>query len=571
MSIESLIKNIFKNEFSDIEIEKINISVPTDWSFGDLTTNIAFIESKKRQLSPQVIATQIADKIKSSKPDNFEDIYAAGGFINFVLSDKYLLENLNNITHEQNDWTDIKIGQDKTIIVEYFQNNVAKPPHVGHLRSAVVGDSLARIFKFLGFNVLTDTHLGDWGTQFGILIYAYKNFGDKEIILQDPVNELNKLYVEMTKRIEANPSLRELGKEEFKKLETGDEENRQLWRWFVDVSLEDFNRYHRKLGLLDFDYNLGESFYEDKMAKIFELFNQKGLVSTGETGEKYVDLEKYGLGRCILYKSDGASTYHMRDFATYIYRKENFDFYRNYYIVDNRQEHHFRQLFKVLELAGFPAQTDSRFVSLGFMSLPEGPISTRKGNIISLDNLLSQAQVQSQEIIEEKNSNLENKDQVAKMVALAAVKYFDLSHNPKTEFTFTWEKAISFEGDTGPYLQYTHARICSILRKSNILISSLDEIEIKNLELSSKERDILRKIYQFYTLVQSIADNLSPNTLCNYLFELSQLFNSFYQDVPVLLENDEGLKKVRLNLCFGVAHIIKTGLDLLGIEAPEEM
>jgi arginyl-tRNA synthetase len=274
-----------------------------------------------------------------------------------------------------------------------------------------------------------------------------------------------------------------------------------------------------------------------------------------------------------LVKSDGATTYHLRDLATYVFRKGQFDFYKNIYVVDNRQAHHFRQLFKVLELMGYPAGTDSVHVDLGFMSLPEGPISTRKGNIISLQNLVDEAEKRAHQIIEEKNPSLANKSAVAKMVALAAIKYFDLSHNRKTEFTFTWDKALSFEGNTGPYLQYTHARINGILRKSRQqgTGSRVQALHPSPLTLHPLELSVLRKLYQFPPILEQAAQDYLPNLLCNYLFELSQTFNSFYQEIPVIQEQDEELKSFRLHLITATAQVIKNGLYLLGIEAPEEM
>ncbi|MDQ3018874.1 MAG: arginine--tRNA ligase, partial [bacterium] len=457
-------------------------------------------------------------------------------------------------------------GENRTVVVEYFQNNIAKPPHVGHLRSAVIGDSLIRILKFLGYNAISDTHVGDWGTQFGILLYAYKTLGDRTIVEQDPIQELNKLYVAMSAKIEEQPELRDLGKAEFQKLEAGDAENRELWEWFVKVSLDDFERYRQLLGILPFDYNFGESFYEDKMQAVLKVLSEKGLLTTGETGEIYVDLGEQGLGRCILVKSDGATTYHLRDFATYMYRKEHFDYYRNLYIVDVRQSHHFRQLFRVLELAGYPAETDSAHLEFGFMSLPEGAISTRKGNIISLENLINEARTRALAIIEEKNPGLQEKEKVANQVALAAIKYFDLSHNRATEIVFTWDKALSFEGNTGPYLQYTHARINGILRKD-----TSKGIDAAPAELHELELGVLRKLQQFPEILQQTTVEYLPNLLCNYLFELAQSFNSFYQTVSVIQEEDEVKKQFRIKLITGTAQVLRNGLNLLGIEAPEEM
>ncbi|MBP9686745.1 MAG: arginine--tRNA ligase, partial [Candidatus Doudnabacteria bacterium] len=490
-----------------------------------------------------------------------------GGFVNVTLSDLHLLRELEAVATQGDAYGSINIGQGKRVVVEYFQNNVAKPPHVGHLRSAVIGDSVKRLFSFLGYNAVSDTHVGDWGVQFGILLYAFKTVGNRAVVEPDPIQELNKLYVAMSARIETEPELREQGKQEFVKLEQGDSENRELWQWFVDVSLADFERYRELLGLLPFDYNLGESFYEDKMQAVLQDLQQKGLVSTGETGELYVDLEADGLGRCILVKSDGGTTYHLRDFATYIYRKDVIGFWKNVYVVDVRQAHHFKQLFKVLEKAGYPTATDSQHVDFGFMGLPEGAISTRKGNVISLEALVSEGVSRARAIITEKNPDLANKDEVAQQVALAAIKYFDLMHNRQSNIVFTWDKALSFEGNTGPYLQYTHARIYGIARKA----SAAPVASTAPYALNAYERAVLQKILTFSEVLEQAAQEYYPNLLANYLFELAQIFNRFYEAVPVNQESDPIARQYRTHLCSATAQVIKNGLYILGIAAPQEM
>ena len=563
-------------------LDKIDISVP-DAKFGDYATNAALILAKKisaegklapgGKINPLDLAQKIVEEIQKIDENKiFSRVTLAGGFINFKLSDEYLKQNMQAILDQRDLFGCSLSGGGKTVVVEYFQNNVAKPPHVGHLRSAVIGDCLLRVLKSQGYKTISDTHIGDWGVQFGILLYAFKTLKpDMDVLEKDPINELNKLYVEMSAQIEQKPDLRELAKAEFKKLEDGEQQNRKLWQWFVDESLSDFERYRLLLGVLPFDYNLGESFYEKHMPEVLAEFEEKKLISKGETGELYIDLDKFGLGRCILVKSDGATTYHLRDFATYIYRRNKFNFVKNLYIVDNRQSHHFKQLFKSLELAGYPAEKDSQHLELGFMSLPEGAISTRKGTTISLENLITEANKRALKIIEDKNPELENKEEVAKKVALAAIKYFDLSHNRKTEIVFTWDKALSFEGNTGPYLQYTHARIFGILRKGSRFKVQGSSLAPSTLHLEPSESAVLRKLIQFPEVVAKVTEDYYPNNLCNYLFELSQTFNSFYQEVPVLQETNEALKSFRLNLITATAQVIKNGLYLLGIEAPEEM
>jgi arginyl-tRNA synthetase len=552
----------------------LEISYPKS-QFGDYATNIALILAKQLKQNPAIVADRLVQDITALDQNERKlfEISQVNGFINIKLTADALLQQLLIILEQKDRYGSGTADQDKLVLVEYFQNNVAKPPHIGHLRSAVIGDSLLRLFKFLGYKAISDTHVGDWGVQFGILLHAYKtevaqNPQLESIIAANPIEELNKLYVAIQANPETVDQIKDLGKAEFKKLEDGDTENRQLWQWFVRVSLEDFERYRNLLGLLPFDHNLGESFYEDKMLAVLKFFEDKGLVTKGETGELYVDLEDQGLGRCILYKSDGATTYHMRDFATYIYRKEQFHFWKNVYVVDARQQHHFKQLFAVLAKAGFPTVDDSIHVDFGFMSLPEGPISTRKGTVISLQNLIGEAEKRALAIIEEKNPELSNKQAVSELVARAAIKYFDLSHHRQTDIVFAWDKALSFEGNTGPYLQYTHARISGILRKAG----SVDQLtHTEASAISEYESSLLRMLIKFPEVLQEAAAGYTPHLICTYLFELSQTFNSFYQNVPVLPETDAAKRSLRLALCLGVAQVVRNGLSLLGIEAPEEM
>ncbi len=575
--MKHLVENIVRDAVKVLVGEGVELEIAVTYpkvQFGDYASNVALVLAKKVPSlaigGPQELAEKIVELIKSSdKDNNFSEVNAVSGFINFTLSKQVLLRCVKQILDKRDEFGKSDFGENKTVVVEYFQNNVAKPPHVAHIRSAVIGDCLHRLYETLGYKVISDTHIGDWGTQFGILIHAYKTFGNKEFIEKDPINNLNELYIRMNKLVKEDPTQYEKSKQEFKKLEDGDAENRELWQWFVSESVRDFNRYCELLELMPFDYNLGESFYEDKMPMVLEDFEKKGLVKSGETGERYVDLEEYGLGRCILIKSDGATTYHMRDFATYIYRKTEWDFYKNLYVVDNRQSHHFKQLFKVLELAGYPAETDSKLVDFGLMSLPTGAISTREGNVISLENLVQEAERKSLEIINTKNPNLVDKEKVSAKVARASIKYFDLSHNRKSDYVFTWEKAISFEGNTGPYLQYTHARIHGILAKSAQELRESSEINTD--EFNDDEMLVMRKLTQYSEVLQLSAEQQLPSLICTYLFELASIFNSFYEAVPVNSESNILKKNFRLSLSRSTAQIIKNGLNILGVEALEEM
>ena len=457
-------------------------------------------------------------------------------------------------------------GGGKTIIVEYFQNNVAKPPHVGHLRSAVIGDAIKRILLSQGYDAVSDTHVGDWGTQFGILLYAYKEADEatKKKIEDDPFHELEMLYQDVQKR----EGIIELGKKEFARLEQGDEENRKIWEWMVAISMKKLEESARRLQLLPFDEHKGESAYEKMMPALVEKALQKGVAKRTEDGAVIVDLTHEALDEAILIKSDGASTYLLRDLATIQYRKEHWRFWKNLYVVDVRQSHHFKQLFRVAELLGFEGAEESEHIEYGFMKLPEGIISTRKGVTVSLEAVLDEATDRAHAVIQEKNPELKNADRVAEMVGLAAIKYFDLLHNRRSDIIFRWDEALSFEGDTGPYLQYTYARLKSILRK---LGGQKQSLIVEEAALDNVEHRLLASLLYFPEAINDALAEFMPNILARYLYQLAGLANEFYHSSPVTQEPDEKKKNVRAVLISGVAITLSKGLLLLGIEAPEEM
>ena len=539
---------------------------------GDYATNAAMVLFKKfneaPSKNPQELATLLATKLAElDRKNSFSKVESVGGFINFWLSEDYLLKNLENILEEKSDFGRTDLGNGTKVLVEYFQPNMAKPLHLGHLRTAIIGDSLFKILNATGFNVESDTHLGDWGTQFGLLLLAYKKWGDLAVIEKDPITELNKLYVRINTEIESNPELREEGKQEFVKLEQGDEEVKKIWQQFRDWSWQEYSVIYDDLGVRKSDNDWPESFFADKMPSVLDELKQKKLLVESQ-GAQIVNLEDYGLGVAVVVKSDGGTTYLLRDLATYIYRKQQ-GFAKQIYVVDNRQSHTLNQTFKILELLGYiEMPNEAVHIAYGFLSLPEGAMSTRKGTIIGANELIQKAQTQALQIIEEKNPDLANKSVVNKQVMQAAIKYFDLSHNYKSDIVFTWDKALSFEGNTGPYMQYTYARINGVFRKANLAIpNSIPE----RVTLNDQETMVLRKLNQFPEIIGIASENYSPNLICNYLFELSQVFNSFYEAVPILKEADSVKQQFRAGLILGTAQVLKNGLNLLGIEAPEQM
>ncbi|TSC72222.1 MAG: arginyl-tRNA synthetase [Parcubacteria group bacterium Gr01-1014_70] len=532
---------------------------------GDYATNIALLLAKQLARPPMDIAGDLAEKLADGR---WEVSVAPPGFLNFRLQDAYLVESLKTIDEH---WGTSTFGQGKTVLVEYFQLNIAKRPHIGHVRSAVIGDALKRMFFSQGYHAVSDTHVGDWGTQFGILLWAFEKVKeeDRYIYKEHPFENLEKLYEAANLQILQKQELREHGKEEFAKLEAGDKKNRKIWEWMVDVSMKKLEESALRLGLLPFDEHKGESSYEKDMSRIVEEALEKNVATHKEDGAVMVDLTKEKLDEAVLIKSDGASTYVLRDLATILYRKKHWKFWKNIYVVDARQTHHFKQLFRVAELLGYEGVGESEHIEFGFMKLPEGAMSTRKGTAIALDALLDEAEKRALSVIREKNPDLPHADSVAKMVGIGAVKYFDLSHNRKSDIVFEWGKALSFEGNTGPYLQYTHARLKSILRKN----ANKEIVKHRMFDswLTPVEHRLVSALLRYPAEIERSLTERSPHMLAAYLYELSSMANEFYHALPVLQEKDESVKSFRLKLVSATAITLKNGLNLLGIEAPEEM
>lgn len=552
-------------------LPSFELSVP-NFEFGDYATNVALKMAKTEKKNPKDVASMLIEAVRVLDTDkNFKSIEQAAGFINITLSHAYVVKQMQQILELGDLYGCSLVGSGKKILVEYFQPNMAKPLHLGHLRTAIIGDSIFKILASQGYKVESDTHLGDWGTQFGLLILAFKKYGSMEVIEKDPIVELNKLYVQINSEVENNAALRDEGKSEFIKLEQGDEENKKLWKQFRDWSWQEYNVVYSDLGVRRSDHDWPESFYEDKMPSVVQALKDKGLLVESQ-GAQIVNLETYGLGVAVVVKSDGGTTYLLRDLATCIFRKSQ-GFEKQIYVVDVRQHHTLAQTFKILELLGeINSETDVLHVAYGFLTLPEGAMSTRKGTVVGAKEFIQSVQKEALQNIEEKNPALKEKHTVALHVAAAAIKYFDLSHNLKSDIVFDPKSAISFEGNTGPYLQYTHARIHGILRKVHAQNLKQDfSMNADHYAFNDHELSVLRKLSKYSDTVLQVSRDLLPNVLCNYLFELAQQFNSFYADVPVLAEQDESARSIRLGIISATAQVIKNGLGLLGIEAPEEM
>ncbi len=569
--IKKNITTVIRNKLEGGKVPDFSVLVPENPEHGDYATNAALVLAKVLKKPPMEIAEELSNQLLVT---GCRIEVAPPGFINLRMRDDFLVSQMSKVDEN---WGRSEVGKGKTVVVEYFQLNIGKPPHVGHLRSAFIGDSIARMFEKCGFKVITDTHQGDWGTQFGLLLWGFKQLpkADQERILSmlktDPMSAFHKLvllYIEANKTAvgyDENP-----GKIEFAKLEAGDRENLRIWKEMSEASKKSF--LEQGIDILDlrpFDFYLGESEFMKDVPTVVKFVEENIPEERLKRDGKMiaVDLSKERLDEAVLIKSDGATTYLSRDLATIKYRQKEFNFFKNVYVVDVRQEHHFSQLFRVGELAGISGVAESKLVEFGIMKLPEGIISTRTVNSsISLKELVEEAIARAKKVIETKNPELKDKDRVAKMVGLGAIKYFDLSHHRKSDIVFRWEDALSFEGNTGPYLQYTHARLKSILKKADYKPDGLNSIPLEPLE-----HNILSTVMRFPEAIEDALKDYTPNTIANYLYALASITNEFYHSHPVLQEKDKEKKSFRLALVAKVAQTLYSGLDLLGIKAPDEM
>lgn len=569
--IKSAISVAVIKSFPQILYPAIELSVPSTSSHGDYACNIALKLAKELGLKPDKIAEAIIKHL--DEPELLEKVEIAGpGFINFFISKEYLQHEMRKIITEKGAYGSSKIGNNKTVLLDYSSPNIAKPLGVHHLLSTIIGQSIYDIFKFLGFDCVSINHIGDWGTQFGKLIAAYKKWGSKEEIEKDPINEMLKLYVKFHDEVEKNPDTENEGREEFNKFEKGDKENQELWKWFVKESLKDLDKTYKKLGAVHFDKVMGESFYEDKLQDILEDGKKREIFVRGEEGAFIVKYDDSNMPPMVVQKKDGASLYSTRDFATLRYRVQQWHPLRILYVVDSAQSMYFKQLFKAAER--FPwYHGEAEHIAFGRMSFPDGQMSTRKGNIVRLDDVIDEAIVRAQKIIEEKNANLENKDLVAAVLGVGAIKYNILSQNRSTDITFEWDKMLSLEGNSAPYLQYTYARGRSIIRKSTRKEGKeAAENPMKDPEnTEEKTWELIRMFPKFSEIIATSAQEYKPNLLATFLYEFAQVFNSFYHGIPVLRAEKEETRRFRLKVVQCAGQILKNGLELLGIDVIEEM
>lgn len=533
---------------------------PKSSDLGDIAFP-AFSLAKVERKAPQAIAADIAEKID---PSHFEKVVATGPYINFFLNKAKISDQvIKEVIKEGADYGQQNEGNGGNITIDLSSPNIAKPFSVGHLRSTVIGDALSNIFRKMGYNTIKINHLGDWGKQFGLLMVAYKKWGNKEAVEANPIDELLQLYVRINAEIENDPALDEEGRLWFKKLEDGDPEATELWQWFRDESLVEFNRIYELLGV-EFDSLNGEAFYNDKMDEAVKILEDKGLLKESK-GASIVDLDDVNLPPAMIKKSDGATLYITRDIATAMYRARTYNFVKNVYVVGQEQSNHFRQLKAVLKKMGFDWSDDMIHVDFGLVTKNRQKLSTRKGNIILLEPTLQEAISRAKAQIEEKNPNLENKEAVAHAVGVGAVKFYDLKTDRRNGYDFDLEAMVSFEGETGPYVQYAYARIQSILRKADFK-PSLDA----NYNLNDAESwEIIKLIQDFARVVKRASDNFEPSLIAKYAISLAQAFNKYYAHTRILDETPE--RDSRLALSYTTAVVLKEALRMLGVEAPEKM
>lgn len=552
-------------EINEKELESY-IETPKDSKNGDYAFP-CFRLAKELRKAPPAIASEIQEKIELT--DEIEKVDVAGGYLNFFINKATLAEEVLGEISTTEQYGKSRIGEGKNIVIDYSAPNIAKPFHIGHLRSTVIGGALYNIYKYLGYNVTGVNHLGDYGTQFGKLIEGYKMWGEEYDIEKDPINELTKIYIRINEVCKNDEKILENCRNNFKKLEDGDPYCVEIWKKFRELSLQEFQKVYDLLGS-KFDSWNGESFYSDKMPEVIDILQKTGKLVESQ-GAKIIDLEDKGINTpCIIEKSNGSTTYATRDLAAILYRARTYDFDKALYVTSYEQVLHFKQVFEVAKLLGLDEKYTNglEHVSFGMVLLPEGKMSTREGNIIKLEELLNEAISRAKEIIEQKNPDLENKEEVAKKVGIGAVIFNDMSASRIKDEVFDWNTILNFQGETGPYIQYTYVRTKSVLEKAGYL-PKLEDVNTKNLS-DDYSMAILKLIYNFEDVLVQVTDKNEPSILARYLIDLAKAYSSFYNENKIIVENKD-VQNARVYLTYATSEVLKQGANLLGIEMPEKM
>ena len=550
-------------EIVDLDANTIvdKIEIPPKSDMGDFAFP-CFILSKVMKKAPNLIAIDLAEKINK---DNLEKVEALGPYLNFFLDKSaFGKQVLEGVLQAGEEYGNSNIGEGGNVVIDYSSPNIAKPFHVGHLFSTAIGNALYRMYNSQGYNSIGINHLGDWGTQFGKLISAYKRWVDEEALEKDAIKELLRIYVKFHDEADIDPSLEDEGRAYFKKLEDGDEEAVSLWKKFRESSLKEFQKVYDRLGVKFDSYN-GEAFYNDKMDVVVEELKEKNLL-TESNGAQVVNLDEYNMPPCIILKSDGATIYATRDLAAALYRKKKYNFVKSLYVVGGPQALHFKQVFKTLELAGHEWAKDCTHVSFGLVKFADRKLSTRKGEVIFLDDLLKESVNKTLEIINEKNPNLENKEEVAEKVGIGAMVFTYLKNSRDKDIVFDWNDMLSFDGETGPYVQYTYARAKSILRKFGTV-----EGDVNYSLLTSKEEfELIKTLDGLNDAILNGIERNEPSVVTRYVIDVAKAFNKVYNALPIGTA-EEDVKKARLKLVEATSIVIKKALYLIGLDTVEEM
>ncbi len=568
-NIKSEIAAILAEKVEGLSVAEIEgfIEIPVDKNNGDYAFP-CFRLAKLLRKAPPLIAADIAEGIRGS--ELFAKVENVNAYVNMFIDKEALARiTIGAVVAEKDRFGRSNTGGGKTVIVEFSSPNIAKPFHIGHIRSTVIGNSIYKLYDFIGYNVVRINHLGDYGTQFGKMITAYRHWGSKEDVEREPIKTLLGYYVRFHKEAEADPALDDEARETFTKLEHGAQEETELWQWFRSESLKEFSRVYGMLGI-EFDSYAGESFYSNKMPAVLQELKDDGLLIESQ-GAQIVDLEPYGLGAALITKSDGSSLYITRDIAAAIYRKQTYDFHKNIYVVASQQNLHFQQWFKILELMGKTWAKDCVHVPFGLVSLEDGTMSTREGRVVFLEDVLNKAVEKTAEIILEKGVNTDNVEETARAVGIGAVMFQELSNGRIKDYTFSWDKVLNFDGETGPYVQYTHARAASVLRNAQFDPASFDPASMDLAAACGESAyELVKLLYRFPEVVLDAAGKYEPSVVTRHIVDIAQAFNKFYHDEHIIVP-DETEKNAKLMLTYAAKQVIANGLGLLGIKAPEKM
>ena len=569
ISYKEKIAEILAPQIEGLEKEEIMsmIETPADSKMGDYAFP-CFKLAKVLRKAPPMIAKGIAEAIADNEA--FDKVEQVNAYVNmFISKADFAKEVVSEAVAKGDEYGRSDMGEGKKVIVEYSSPNIAKPFHIGHIRSTVIGNSIYKIYDFLGYDAMRINHLGDYGTQFGKMICAYRRWGNKEDVIKEPIKTLLSYYTKFHEEAENDPSLEDEARAIFTKLEHGEPEEVELWQWFRDESLKEFNRVYDMLGITFDSYN-GESFYSDKMPRFVKELADKGIMEE-DNGANIVRLDDYNLGTALITKSDGSTLYITRDIAAAVYRKETYDFYKNIYVVASQQNLHFQQWIQIVEMLGYDWARDCVHIPFGLVSLEEGTMSTRQGRVVFLEDVLNRAVEQTKQIIIEKNVNTENIDQTAKDVGIGAVVFNELSNYRIKDYVFSWDKVLNFEGETGPYVQYTHARACSILRNAGEEVAAKAREGFDSQYITGESaHKLIKLIYELPDVIVEAGEKYEPSIVTRHIVDIAQGFNKFYHDEHILVDNeDEKIAKVALVMAAKAA--IKNGLGLLGMNAPEKM